>query len=405
MTLRLVLISSFTLSTALAFTACNPAIIADGIGASGGGPNRGSGGSSGTASETCVYNGITHTAGETFPDSDGCNTCTCETNGSVVCTALACVTEGGGGCVYDGEEYAAGQLFITHPGVNLCTCHPDGSVTCVNVGCAYPDGGSPYPDGGAYGDGGAACFYNCQMYAVGQTFPAGDGCNTCTCEPDGSVACSTACDAGPPPIPDGGPGNVCVYEGNTYAVGQTFPAGDGCNTCSCSADDTVLCTTIACGSDGGPGGCWYEGIPYSTGQSFPAGDGCNTCTCDSPGVVHCTEFPCAVDAGWPPPTPDGGPGCFYDGSWWAVDESFPAGDGCNTCTCEPNGTTVCTEFPCVADGGAPPPFDAGPVDCYWDGVYYAPGESFPAGDDCNECACTDDGAVLCTNYFCGDAGL
>ena len=40
-------------------------------------------------------------------------------------------------------------------------------------------------------------------------------------------------------------GNVCVYEGQTYPFGATFPAGDGCNTCSCD-EYGVACTLIAC---------------------------------------------------------------------------------------------------------------------------------------------------------------
>src|SRR6185437_449795 len=112
MTLRLVLISSLTLSTVLAFTACNPAIIADGTGASGGGATSANGGSTGASGDVCSYNGTRHAAGESFPASDGCNTCTCEANGSVVCTTLGCGTESGtGGCFYDGNGYGFGQSF------------------------------------------------------------------------------------------------------------------------------------------------------------------------------------------------------------------------------------------------------------------------------------------------------
>ena len=32
----------------------------------------------------------------------------------------------------------------------------------------------------------------------------------------------------------------------TYVQGDTFPAGDGCNTCTCGFDGTVGCTKIAC---------------------------------------------------------------------------------------------------------------------------------------------------------------
>src|SRR6201999_1085127 len=38
----------------------------------------------------------------------------------------------------------------------------------------------------------------------------------------------------------------CAYEGNSYPVGSSFPASDGCNTCNCTADGTVLCTLRLC---------------------------------------------------------------------------------------------------------------------------------------------------------------
>lgn len=74
-----------------------------------------------------------------------------------------------------------------------------------------------------------------------------------------------------------------------YAVGDTFPSLDGCNTCSCTAQG-ILCTTLACASDGGT--CSYGGNTYATGASFPSTDGCNHCSCDASGNVFCTEVAC-----------------------------------------------------------------------------------------------------------------
>jgi hypothetical protein len=39
---------------------------------------------------------------------------------------------------------------------------------------------------------------------------------------------------------------TCSYGGKTYAVGDSFPATDGCNTCSCGEGGSVACTKIAC---------------------------------------------------------------------------------------------------------------------------------------------------------------
>jgi hypothetical protein len=51
-------------------------------------------------------------------------------------------------------------------------------------------------------------------------------------------------------------------------------------------DGTVSCTEIACVT------CTYNGQTYQPGQSFPKGDGCNTCTCAADGTVGCTKIQC-----------------------------------------------------------------------------------------------------------------
>jgi hypothetical protein len=44
---------------------------------------------------------------------------------------------------------------------------------------------------------------------------------------------------------------LCEVAGRSHAVGAPFPSPDGCNTCTCSVNGTVACTTRAC-VDGGP---------------------------------------------------------------------------------------------------------------------------------------------------------
>ncbi len=39
---------------------------------------------------TCEYNGIIYKQGESFTAIDGCNSCGCDLNGQVACTAMAC---------------------------------------------------------------------------------------------------------------------------------------------------------------------------------------------------------------------------------------------------------------------------------------------------------------------------
>src|SRR5262245_47740713 len=58
-----------------------------------GGTNAPTGGVSGSAGTgppgSCVYAGRVYADGESFPASDGCNSCFCEA-GSVACTAVDC---------------------------------------------------------------------------------------------------------------------------------------------------------------------------------------------------------------------------------------------------------------------------------------------------------------------------
>ena len=200
------------------------------------------------------------------------------------------------------------------------------------------------------------CVHGGAWYVAGASFPAGDGCNTCSCMAGGMVACTLmAC------------GPMCEHAGELYAPGETFPAGDGCNTCVCMDDGTVACTLMACVEM-----CEYGGELYVPGDTFPASDGCNTCVCMDGGKIACTEMAC---------------GCTYDGSFYPYGSSFPAGDGCNTCSCLGSGMVVCTKMLC-------------PAGCEIDGVFHEIGTSFPAGDGCNTCTCTSDLTVACTEMAC-----
>lgn len=175
-------------------------------------------------------------------------------------------------------------------------------------------------------------------------------------------ACTSSC---------GGGENTCEYGGQTYNVGDSFPATDGCNTCKCGPNGLVACTRRAC-----PATCTYNGQTYLVGERFDALDGCNTCTCSSDGSVACTEIGCK------PPI------CKYNGQIYQVGDSFPATDGCNTCNCGSNGVVGCTKIACP------------PTTCTYNGMTYQPGDTFPAEDGCNSCSCSDNGFVACTLRFC-----
>ncbi len=264
--------------------------------------------------------------------------------GALAATALgACMDDADPTtCVVDGVEHAPGDTFPADDGCNTCTCGDDGEVSCTLIGCVE------------------TCTYQGTVHEVGTTFPAGDGCNTCSCGEGGLVACTgLAC---PPPV-------TCTHEGETYEPGESFPAGDGCNTCSCTEDGQVACTLMPCIV-----GCEHEGQTYELGETFPAGDDCNTCTCEEGGQVSCTKIAC-IDT------------CEYGGATYAEGDSFPADDGCNTCTCMEGGEVACTEIAC-------------PETCTYDRQTWQVGDTFPAIDGCNTCTCMAGGQIACTAMAC-----
>ena len=78
-----------------------------------------------------------------------------------------------------------------------------------------------------------------------------------------------------------GGGDGCLYGGERYDVGDSFPSDDGCNSCSCTAGGQVACTLRACANACGG----LTGLPCRDDQycSFPpdaicgAADGTGTC--------------------------------------------------------------------------------------------------------------------------------
>ncbi|MCB9733180.1 MAG: hypothetical protein H6745_11270 [Deltaproteobacteria bacterium] len=167
------------------------------------------------------------------------------------------------------------------------------------------------------------CTFNGHTYAAGASFRAGDGCNTCTCDPNGTggVACTFLdCGAG------------CTVDGVRYPVGASVPGGS-CEACTCGADGEVHCLATPCAP------CRYDGVFYGPGESFPDRDGCNTCTCMSGGEVACTDMACAD-------------GCVLpDGQAVPAGAPVPSPDACTTCVCDGQGNVVCArdDASCACD--------------------------------------------------------
>jgi hypothetical protein len=85
----------------------------------------------------------------------------------------------------------------------------------------------------------------------------------------------------------GGDGS-CALGDIRYPNGASWACD--CNTCFCQ-NGSIGSTAIACAA------CQYGGKGYFVGESMPALDGCNTCTCEASGMVACTEKACACHPG------------------------------------------------------------------------------------------------------------
>lgn len=72
----------------------------------------------------------------------------------------------------------------------------------------------------------------------------------------------------------------CNKGGRFYGTGESFPAGDGCNTCSCGVDGRIACTDMICDEP--------DAVPCGFDCDCPAGYSCegssrcpDTCDCES----------------------------------------------------------------------------------------------------------------------------
>lgn len=245
-------------------------------------------------------------------------------------------------CTVNGKGYSLNESFPAPDGCNTCTCMADGSSACTEKACLN--------DGGAGGGGGGQCSYAGKTWKVGDRFSDTDGCNTCSCLSSGDVACTLiGCSSG------------CTDGKNTYKPGETYQPG-GCGSCTCQADGSSICLAIACAPS-----CKDEyGKTHQPGETFASPDGCNSCSCGSDGNVSCTDVAC------------GGTGtCTFNGQTYKEGETFTDALGCNGCGCN-NGSVVCDAKYCD-------PAQA----CSKGEAKFASGTSVICEDGCNTCLCND----------------
>lgn len=170
----------------------------------------------------------------------------------------------------------------------------------------------------AEGGGAAGC-------AVGERRLADDGCNTCTCQADGSWACTQLACAAP----------CTLGEVRTPAA---------CTECVCEADGW------RCDTD-----CPDAGLACEPGSQWREGE-CRLCRCGDDGEPQCEDTCEPPTGGVCPPDcegvdPEGD--CVRERPWLAD-------DGCNACACTEDGETLCTDVPSCAEGRED--LDAGPAD-------------------------------------------
>lgn len=240
---------------------------------------------------------------------------------------------------------------------------------------------------------------------INSRYPSTDGCNTCTCMGGGGSDPGLACTelfCGHRPVPAG-----CQLDLLVIPNGSRVPASDGCNTCTCTPNG-LMCTELNCGPGVRPArpavdptaGCRFNGGFIPVGRSVPAGDGCNSCTCSSRGGVYCTELACG-DRGpmIHPPRPGvtPAPGCEFGGRKLRLNERVPAGDGCNTCVCTASGGVACTEMYCGGGRSGAPGAERG---CTHGQRKLKVGQTVRDSDGCNFCTCRPDGSVSCTEIAC-----
>ena len=103
-----------------------------------------------------------------------------------------------------------------------------GSPSAGSPSAGSPSAGSP-SGGGAGGDG--SCIQGDVRYKNHESWKC--DCNTCYCTDGQFSSTLAAC-------------YTCQQGSTSYLAGDTFPSTDGCNTCTCEASGQIACTEKAC---------------------------------------------------------------------------------------------------------------------------------------------------------------
>ncbi|HYQ44322.1 MAG TPA: hypothetical protein VER11_20205 [Polyangiaceae bacterium] len=190
-----------------------------GTGNSGGSSGGGSGGS-------CVYQGKSYPAGSTFPASDGCNACSCQSSGAIYCTTRACAND----CSAINAEYAGvlEKAKACDPSqTGQCTAVALGNLPC---GCSTPVN--------AENQEAIAQLESLRMQADGTCSAV---CSPCLPPHPGTCTASGRCEEAPLRA-----SASCKVGGVVYPSGTSgIQDPTSCNKCSCENGE-LTCTEIGC---------------------------------------------------------------------------------------------------------------------------------------------------------------
>merc|ERR1739838_1035263 len=261
--------------------------------------------------DKCVYNGKSFSVGQQFPAKDNCGQCICKVGKKVECNipnqckpTPAPITTCAASAETMGTIRMSGAMWESPDKCKKYTC-TNGKVIASDQICKCVYNGQNFALGQTFNVkcNVCECTFNNQLLQPGQSVPAPDGCNTCTCGANLQMSCSKKpCE--------------CVRNGQKYRIGQTFPAGGGCNNCRCNENGAATCSSNKCS-------CTYNGKEVAIGAEI-TDDPCKKCKCLQSGQIDCQDVAC--------PTP--APKCVYNGVEVEVGKTVTDSDGCTVHTCQ-----------------------------------------------------------------------
>ena len=186
--------------------------------------------------------------------------------------------------------------------------------TALLIGCGGAIHGSP-------SDSPTGCSYDGQSHQVGDAFPATDGCNSCSCEADGSVGCTEkACDSCQSLVARYGTQTELAHQ-----CDSTLP-----NPCNLQVSQHLACgceTFVVADA-------WNQSEADTLQKSYDAmkcAAGLQCEPCATPLGAHCSAAGICVSDYEPAP----GPACKVNGVVYPDGASnIPDPVSCNTCVCQ-----------------------------------------------------------------------